>query len=75
MQSNERLRGFIVRQGCTQEAFAEQMGLARETVTRLLSGSQPITGSFIGKFYMTFGSEALAEVFPYDSPEQIAEAA
>lgn len=62
MTERERLQHFIEQRG-TQEQFAARIGLRRETISRFASGREPISKSFIGKFFTVFGPEATIEVF------------
>jgi plasmid maintenance system antidote protein VapI len=69
---NDKLRGFIRSQNMTQNEFAECLGLRRETVSRFVSGSEPITSRFIGDFFLAFGPEATAVVFGSEPVPQVA---
>ena len=66
MRQTDRLRRFIERQG-TQAQFAEKMSLRRETVSRAVSGSEPISPLFKVRFQEVFGLDAYAEVFTQDA--------
>lgn len=62
MQPIERLRRFVKERG-TQADFAEEMNFARETVSRALSGSEPISPDFKVRFMDVYGFDAYRQVF------------
>lgn len=67
---HDKLRSFIRSQNMTQNEFAERLGLRRETVSRFVSGSEPITSGFIGDFFLAFGPDATAAIFtPEPAPQ------
>lgn len=66
MRQTDRLRRFVEQQG-TQAQFAEKMKLRRETVSRAVSGSDPISPLFKVRFLEVFGLEAYAAVFASDT--------
>jgi transcriptional regulator with XRE-family HTH domain len=74
MTERERLQHFIEQRG-TQEQFAARIGLRRETISRFASGREPISNSFIGRFFVVFGPEAAIEVFGPDATQLQPEAA
>ena len=63
MTQQERLRAYIRKTGMTQGRFAERIGVSRETISRLVTGALPISGAFVGDFFLAFGADATAEVF------------
>ena len=62
-QDHSRLAQFVKSRNLTQAQFAARIGMRRETISRMISGNEPITDSFIGKFFLAFGAETTAQVF------------
>ena len=73
MDQSARLRSFIEEHG-TQAQFAERMGLRRETVSRTLTGGEPISYVFKARFLERFGLTAFVEVFGASDLKPSAEA-
>jgi plasmid maintenance system antidote protein VapI len=63
MSECEQLRKYAKDHDMSHAQLAERLGLARETVTRVINGQQPITERIIGRFFVAFGSEDTQAVF------------
>lgn len=63
MTTHKQLRSYMERNRITGRMLAEQLDLRPEYVSRVLSGAVPMTPSFIGKFYLVYGSESTIAVF------------
>lgn len=63
MTQQDRLRQFTKEHGMTQTELAMALGLAQESVSRIMTGKQDLTERFIGKFFIAFGPEAAERVF------------
>lgn len=63
MTQQDRLRQFTKDNGLTQTELALALGLAQESVSRIMAGKQDLTERFIGKFFMAYGPEATERVF------------
>lgn len=63
MTQQDRLRQFTKDNNLTQAELALALGLAQESVSRIMTGKQDLTERFIGKFFMAYGTEATERVF------------
>lgn len=75
MTPQDRLRQYAKDHAMTHEQLASELGLARETVTRILNGTQPLSPHFIGSFFLAFGSEATEAIFGDGQPAELEAAA
>jgi plasmid maintenance system antidote protein VapI len=70
MNKQQQLSDFLQSNGMTQTEFASKMGMRRETISRVTSGHEPVTNSFIGRFAQVFGFDAARQVFDDGQPQE-----
>ena len=59
----EQFERFIDEHYPTHRAFAAEMSITEEHLSRMLSGATPVSGGFRWEFYQKFGAEAAETVF------------
>jgi len=58
-----QLKVFAIQHSLTQGELAQQLGVTREYLNRIINGQQQLTSSMIGRFAAAFGFAAAETVF------------
>lgn len=59
-----RLQDFMTEQGLSRKELAAALGYDVVHLHKLFCGAVPMTEKFVGKFFLAYGPEATARVFP-----------